>query len=183
MRFSIGVAFCTALLAGDPLTADVVSAETGGFKMVSKVAVDATRDDAWRAAVQDVDKWWDGDHTVSGEAGRLKIDAKPQGCFCEMLGEDAGVVHMTVTMLYPPNVIRLTGGLGPLGLLGAEGNMTWEFDDLDGHTQITFTYAVGGYREGGLDVMAKPVDAVITDALKRLQAYIETGSAEHSHVE
>ncbi|MGB5257018.1 MAG: SRPBCC family protein [Woeseiaceae bacterium] len=183
MRFTEVLVLGTALIVCELATAEVVSAEAGGFKMISKVVVAASREDAWHAAVKDVDKWWSADHTISGDAGRLHISAKPLGCFCEDLGKAAGVVHMTVTMVYPPTVIRLTGGLGPLGLMGVDGNMTWEFDDLAGDTQITFTYAVGGYRKGGLDAMAEPVDAVITDALKRLQAYIDTGDPEYSHLE
>lgn len=183
MRFINVLVFGTALIGCELARAEVDSAEAGGFTMVSKVVVEASREDAWRAAVKDVEKWWSADHTISGDAGRLSISAKPQGCFCEDLGKGAGVVHMTVTMVYPPTVIRLTGGLGPLGLMGVDGNMTWEFEELAGDTQITFTYAVGGYRKGGLAAMAEPVDAVITAALQRLQAYINTGDPEYSHIE
>lgn len=183
MRFLYRVVLVTAVLHGAPALADVVAAETTGFKVVSKVAVDASPEDAWRAAIKHVDKWWSADHTISGDASRLHIDAKPQGCFCESLGRNAGVVHMSVTMISPPMVLRLTGGLGPLGLMGVEGNMTWEFDAVDDKTEITFTYAVGGFRPGGLDVMAEPVDAVIGDALRRLQSYIDTGNADHAGVE
>lgn len=166
-----------------PAAADVVAAEAGGFKIASKVTVDASREEAWRAATKHVDKWWSADHTISGDAGRLNIDAKPQGCFCESLGKNSGVVHMTVTMVSPPMVLRLTGGLGPLGLMGVEGNMTWEFDEVGNATEVTFTYAVGGFRPGGLDVLATPVDSVVADALKRLQAYIDTGDPEYVGVE
>lgn len=183
MRISCFVVFGTFLLPCNLANAEVIDAQETGFKVVNKVFVDASREDAWRAAIKDVDKWWSSDHTVSGEASRLHIDAKPQGCFCESLGKNAGVVHMTVTMLYPPNVLRLTGGLGPLGLMGVEGNMTWEFDDVAGDTQVTFTYAVGGFRPDGLGAMAGPVDRVIEDALKRLQAYVDTGDAEYSDID
>ena len=164
-------------------SADVVAAEASGFKVVSKITVNSSREEAWRAATKHVDKWWSSDHTISGDAGRLTIDAKPQGCFCEGLGRNAGVVHMTVTMVSPPMVLRLTGGLGPLGLMGVEGNMTWEFDEVGDRTEITFSYAVGGFRPGGLDAMTEPVDSVIADALQRLGAYIDTGDAEYSGVE
>lgn len=183
MRIVHLVILATLVVTSKFAAADVDNAEASGFKVVNNVVVAASREHAWRAAIKDVDKWWSADHTLSGEAGRLHIDAKPQGCFCESLGKNAGVVHMTVTMVAPPTILRLTGGLGPLGLMGVEGNMTWEFDGVDDNTQITFTYAVGGYRPGGLDVMAGPVDGVISDALKRLQAYIETGDAEYAGIE
>lgn len=182
MKNVVLFALALSVFAFKTVVADVVSADAVGFKSVNEVVVDAGRDDAWRAAIKEVDQWWSSDHTVSGEASRLRIEAKPQGCFCEHLGRNAGVVHMTVTMVYPTTVLRLTGGLGPLGLMGVEGNMTWEFDDADDKTRITFTYAVGGYRPDGLDGMAKAVDSVIGEALLRLKAHIETGDAEQANV-
>jgi uncharacterized protein YndB with AHSA1/START domain len=172
-----------AVVTSQSAPAEVESADAAGFKISSQVLVDASREDAWNAAIKDVGKWWSSDHTISGDAARLHIDAKPQGCFCETLGPDAGVVHMTVTTVFPYTVLRLTGGLGPLGLMGVEGNMTWEFDDAGDNTKVTLTYAVGGYLEGGLDVMAAPVDGVLTDALRRLQAYINDGDPEYVGVE
>ena len=167
-----------ALLAAGPVTAEVIDAATGGFTSVNEVVIDARRADAWRAAINDVGQWWSPAHTISGDASRLSIDAKPQGCFCETLGESAGVVHLTVTMVSPEVLLRLTGGLGPLGLLGAGGNMVWEFADAENGTQVKFTYAVGGYRRGGLEEFATPVDYVIGEALQRLKTYVETGDAE-----
>ena len=170
---------CTSLILWIALTgtaaADVVDVDTGGFTSVNELKIDAGRDVVWQSAIKDIGKWWNPDHTVSGDASRLSITPVPQGCFCERFGAGAGVVHLTVTMVSPGIVIRLTGGLGPLGLMGVNGNMTWEFEDVEGGTKVKFTYAVGGYRPEGLDVIAEPVDFVIGDALHRLKAYIETG--------
>ena len=123
----------------------------------------------------DVSQWWNPDHTVSGDAGRLSIEARVQGCFCETLGADAGLAHMTVSFVNPGVVLRLTGGLGPLGLMGVAGNMTFEFDTVDEHTQVTLRYAVGGYQPGGLDQLAAPVDGVLLEALVRLKNFVERG--------
>ena len=171
------------LLAGGQATAEVVDAAAGGFTTVNEVRIDASRSEAWRVATHEIGEWWSSDHTISGDASRLYIEVLPKGCFCERLGEGAGVVHLTVTMVSPGVVLRLTGGLGPLGLMGVNGNMTWEFfDALDG-TRVRFTYVVGGYRPGGLDGIALPVDYVIGEALARMQAYVETGDAEKAAVE
>jgi hypothetical protein len=70
-------------------------------------------------------------------------------------------------------MLRMTGGLGPLGLMGVNGNFTWEFFDADGGTRVRFTYAIGGYHADGLDGLAEPVDEVIGDALLRMQTYVE----------
>ncbi len=171
--------FVIALCTGSAF-AEVRDAGEGGFTTVNEVIIDASREDAWKAAIKDIGIWWSSDHTVSGEASRLSITAVPQGCFCESFGPGAGVVHLTVTMVNPGVVIRLTGGLGPLGLMGVNGNMTWEFDEVEDGTKVKFTYAVGGYRPEGLDTIAEPVDFVIFEALARLKAHIETGDPENA---
>ena len=162
--------------------AEVKDAGAGGFTVVNKVTIDASGEAVWKAAVDDIGLWWSSDHTISGEASRLSITAVPQGCFCESFGPGAGVVHLSVTMVNPGVVVRLTGGLGPLGLMGVNGNMTWEFEAVDTGTQVTFTYAVGGYRPEGLDTIAAPVDYVIGEALARLKAQVETGDPENADI-
>ncbi len=174
---------CASLAIPFAAAAEVRGAGAGGFTTTHEVIVEAERAAVWLAAVGAVGQWWSSDHTISGDAARMTIDPRPQGCFCETLGEEAGVVHLTVTMVNPTVIIRMTGGLGPLGLMGVTGNMTWEFDDVDGGTRVRFTYAVGGYREGGLDAIAIPVDGVIGEALDRLKAYAETGTPEAPAVE
>ena len=170
----------TLLIACIPAASgEVRDAAPNGFTTVNEVVIAAERVAAWKAAVN-VGQWWSSDHTVSGDASRMRIEPTLQGCFCESLGEQAGVVHLTVTMVNPTVLLRLTGGLGPLGLMGLDGNMTWEFEDTEGGTRVRFTYAVGGYSPNGLDGIAPAVDGVIAEALHRLKRYVETGSAEET---
>ncbi len=183
MRHTFHIALSMIAFACGSAAAEVVDAAAGGFTSSNETTISASRDAVWKAAITEIDQWWSSAHTISGEASRLRIDAKPQGCFCEDLGPSAGVVHLTVTMVNPAVLLRLTGGLGPLGLMGVDGNMTWEFSDADDGTRVRFTYAVGGYRPGGLDGIAMPVDSVIGDALSRLKAHVETGNAERSGIE
>ena len=171
------LAFSTAVFA------EVTDSAPNGFTTVNEVVIDAGRAASWVAAVDDVGLWWSSDHTVSGEAARMSITAELRDCFCETLGEKAGVVHLTVTMVNPTHLLRMTGGLGPLGLMGVDGNMTWEFLDADDGTRVRFTYAVGGYAKDGLETLAPAVDYVIGEALDRLKAYVETGSPETVAVE
>lgn len=164
------------------VSADVGDADSRGFTLLNEVSIHAARDNVWRAAM-DVGQWWSSNHTISGDASRLSISPRLQGCFCETFGADAGVVHMVVTMVNPGVILRLTGGLGPLGLMGVSGNMTWEFEDAGDGTRVRFAYAVGGYRAGGLDEIADSVDFVIAEALLRLKAYVETGDPENATIE
>ena len=116
-----------ALLGAAPTAAaEVIDAAPGGFSLAHEVIIDAPRAEVWAAAVGNVGSWWSSDHTISGDAANMSIDPVPQGCFCEAIGDHAGVVHLTVTFVNPGVLLRLTGGLGPLGLMGVDGNMTWE---------------------------------------------------------
>jgi uncharacterized protein YndB with AHSA1/START domain len=166
------IALALSFLGGGAHAA-VMSAGPGGFVVEHERVIDAGRGRVWQAAIDEVAGWWNADHTISGDASRLSIDARPLGCFCEDLPGEGGTVHLTVTSVSGNVMLRLTGGLGPLGLMGVNGNMTWEFFDEGEGTRVKFTYAVGGYRQGGLDAVAVPVDYVIGEALDLLKAYVE----------
>lgn len=166
-------------LSAAPSAAEVTDAAAGGFTTRYDVIVPVAPGVAWTRFVDQVGRWWSGEHTVSGVAGALYIEARPMGCFCESLGGDAGLVHMTVTFVEPGGLLRLTGGLGPLGLMGVTGNLTVEFEpDVAGATRVTLEYAVGGYRPGGLAELAPAVDGVLAEQLDRYRRYVETGKPE-----
>lgn len=180
MKILPGTALIGTILLTSSASAEVMDAAASGFTVVNEVSIEASRQEVWTAAIEDIGAWWSSEHTISGDASRLSVTPVLQGCFCESFGADDGVVHLTVTMVNPTVVMRLTGGLGPLGLMGVNGNMTWEFEDDEHGTRVRFTYAVGGYHPEGLDAMAGPVDSVIGEALARLKAYIETGDPENA---
>jgi len=179
MRTAVAL-FLVVCTSGNAAQSEVIDAGPGGFSLTNEVTIAAGRTEVWRAAVKEVGLWWSSAHTISGDARKLSIDARPQGCFCESIGEHTGVVHLTVTFVNTSVLLRLTGGLGPLGLMGVNGNMTWEFFDADEGTRVEFSYAVGGYRPGGLEAVAAPVDAVVGEALLRLKAHVETGDADNA---
>lgn len=171
-------AICSVIVFPTSTPATVVDADTNGFTVAHETFVAADRMAVYKAAIENIGAWWSSDHTVSGNAANLYFEARPQGCFCESLGQGAGLVHMTVTFVNPGVLLRLTGGLGPLGLMGVAGNMTWEFDDSEEGTKVTLKYAVGGYMSGGLDSIASAVDGVLVEAMTRLKSYVETGSPD-----
>ena len=128
-----------------------------------------------RILIDQIGKWWDPDHTFSGDSRNLSIDPKPGGCFCERLPDNGGVHHLTVVMLSPGKELRLTGALGPLQEAGVAGNMSWKLSEAGGRTRVELTYSVGGYRSGGLGSIASGVDSVLRGQLVRLKKYVETG--------
>lgn len=171
-----GVAFLLTICLTGIVHSEVLDAESNGFTVRHEVIIAADRSAVYKATVSRIGEWWNSDHTVSGNAANLYLVTSIPGCFCERLGDGAGLVHMTVSFVNPGVMLRMTGGLGPLGLMGVAGNMTWEFDDIEGGTRVTLQYAVGGYMPGGLDTVAAPVDGVVGEALARLKTFVETGS-------
>jgi hypothetical protein len=162
-----------ALLTGSA-GAEVLDAGAGGFSTRHRVEIAATRMQVWESLVADIGSWWNDSHTMSGSAANLYIEPRPQGCFCETLSAGAGLVHMTVTFVNPGVLLRLAGGLGPLGLMGVAGNMTFDFDESDGVTFVTLQYAVGGYAPEGLDTIATAVDGVLAEQLEGLKDFVES---------
>jgi hypothetical protein len=164
-----------AFLIVTDTSGEVLDAAPGGFTIRHKTQISAGRIDVYNAAIHKVGTWWNDDHTLSGDAGNMYIEPRTQGCFCETLGETGGVVHLTVTFVNPGVILRLSGGLGPLGLMGVNGNMTWEFDDSEQGTIVTLNYAVGGYLAGGLDSVAAAVDGVLIEQMTSLKSFVENG--------
>jgi hypothetical protein len=128
--------------------------------------------------VREIGSWWDSEHTYSGDAKNLSIDANPGGCWCETLPDGGGVAHMTVVYVVPGRIIRFTGGLGPLQELAAVGTMTFAVSaakERAGATEAVLTYNAAGYRPGGLASWAGGVDFVLTTQMDRLKRFVETG--------
>jgi uncharacterized protein YndB with AHSA1/START domain len=162
-----------ASLIATQANGDVLDAAAGGFTISYQTEISAARIDVYNAAVNNIGDWWGDDHTYTGDAGNMYIEAKTQGCFCEKLDADSGVVHLVVTFVNHGEMLRLTGGLGPLGLMGVNGNMTWEFTDSEDGTIVTLNYALGGYMAGGLDSIAEAVDGVLVEQMTSLKAFVE----------
>jgi uncharacterized protein YndB with AHSA1/START domain len=177
-RFKIDcfLAALAAISALSAVRAEVIDAEANGFTVRHAVTIAADRQTVYQAVVDNIGDWWSSDHTVSGNAKNLYLTAAIPGCFCERLGDGSGLVHLSVSFVNPGVMLRLTGGLGPLGLMGVAGNMTWEFDDANDGTVVTLQYAVGGYMPGGLDTVAAAVDGVLVEQMTRLASFVESGS-------
>jgi hypothetical protein len=58
------------------------------------------------------------------------------------------------------------------------GNLTWEFDDSETGTTLTWRYAVGGYLPGGLEQVASAVDGVLLEQMQSLKALAEQRAVE-----
>lgn len=118
--------------------------------------------------------WWNSDHTFSGSAANLSLEARAGGCWCETLPDGGSVQHMTVSYVAPGKVLRLRGALGPLGALPVEGVMTWTLKSAGGGTDIALSYAISGTSVQGFDSLSKAVDGVLAETVASLKKLLES---------
>ena len=153
------------LLATQP--ADVVAAGPNGFHVKGFRDTRAAPNVTYGRMV-DVSKWWDADHSYSGKAENWTLEARANGCLCESLDDGGSVAHLRVVHVVPNQLIRFTGGLGPLQPMGISGTMTWSFESRGTGTRIHYEYIVSGFLPSGFEGLAGPVDGVVAGQIDRL---------------
>ena len=163
-----------ALLAPAVAAADVIQRSPGGFTVKTVVTIAGSPDRVFGALTRDVGRWWDSQHTFSGDAANLSISPTAGGCFCETLAKGGAVQHAVVIHVVPGQLLRLTGALGPLQEAAVSGTLTWQLSPAaPGSLTTSVTYAVAGAYPGGLEKLAGAVDTVIGDQLRRLKTFVE----------
>lgn len=153
--------------------AEVLSVAKHGFIIENSITTDASQQEAWRALIDHPDKWWPADHTWWGKAENLSIDEQAGGCFCEVAGNNSAE-HMRISFVDQYNLLRMTGGLGPLQGMGMHGALDWSFSVTEeGKTQINLKYTVAGINPGGYDTLAPIVDKVQAQQLGGLGEFLK----------
>jgi hypothetical protein len=156
----------------EPAAAEVIGVASNGFEIRESVHVAASSDKAYAALLLPA-HWWSSDHTFSGSAGNLTLDARAGGCWCEALTDGGSVEIMRVVYLVPGKTLRLRGALGPFQGLGVEGAMTWSVKSGTTGTDISVSYAVGGYVKDGFDGLSKAADRVLGEQIERLKKLLD----------
>ncbi|WP_017670466.1 hypothetical protein [Blastomonas sp. AAP53] len=179
MRTALAV-LALATFINVPAHAEVTAQSDTGFAVQHSVTV-STDPEATFAMLRTPAKWWDKDHTWTGSAENLYMDAQAGGCFCELIPNEAttesgapqrtlrgSVQHMQIVYVDPGNRLRLSGALGPLQAEAVTGTMTISLKPIKGGTRLTFEYVVGGYMRIPMSEAAPNVDAVIGAQASRL---------------
>jgi hypothetical protein len=155
--------------------AEVVRSAESGFTVTQTVNVPMPPPAAW-SALSDIGRWWDPEHSFSGDARNMTLDPFVGGCFCEKLGMYAGVQHMRVIYAQPPKMLRLSGALGPLQEFAITGSLTWTIEVAGGGSRINMSYTAGGYADRSLAEWAPLVDSMLGAQVQRLGRFISTGN-------
>jgi uncharacterized protein YndB with AHSA1/START domain len=160
------------LLTGGNCIAEVVGVAANGFEARETVHVAASADKVYAALLLPA-KWWSSDHTFSGSAANLNLEARAGGCWCEDLPGGGSAEHMRVVYVVPGKILRLRGALGPFQGLGVDGAMTWSIKSGPDGTDVSVSYAVGGYVKEGFDGLSKGADKVLAEQIQQLKKFIE----------
>ena len=146
-----------------------------GFLVNLEATVNAPKAKVYDTLVGQVGSWWSPEHTYSHEAKNLSIDPRPGGCFCEKLPNGGGVEHLRVVYIAPGEVLRLSGGLGPLQSSGLAGSLTWKLTGDGENTRVQPSYSVGGFIDRGFEKLAPAVESMLNEQLNRLKLFVKTG--------
>ena len=172
-RCSLGALALVMLLGAPAESAPQVT--PNGFLVKFEVNVNAPAAKVYDALVGQIGSWWASEHTYSGDAKNLTIDARPGGCFCEKLPNGGGIEHARVIYVAPHQVLRLSGALGPLQASGVAGTLTWKLTSDTNNTHLQLSYSVGGFIDGGFEKIAPSVESVLREHFDRLKLFVETG--------
>ncbi|HEX4242888.1 MAG TPA: SRPBCC family protein [Steroidobacteraceae bacterium] len=178
---TMGAAACAvafSLIAmSRPAAAEVASVGSNGFEVRESAHLNAAPDKVY-AGVLEPANWWNSEHTFSGSARNLTLEARPGGCWCEKLKDGGSVEHLRVIYVSPGKVLRLRGALGPFQSLPVDGVMTFVIKPAaGGGSEVSLTYAVGGYAKDGFDTLSKAADEVLAAQLAGLKKFIDGGPA------
>ena len=172
-----GLGLAISVLMAGPSQGTVSDVAPNGFTLTIDTHIAASPDKVYAALIEPA-RWWSSDHTFSGDAKNLHLEAKAGGCWCETLPHGGSVVHLMVVYVDPGKVLRLRGALGPFQGLGVTGALTWKLKPAADGTDVSVTYALGGYNKDGFAQLSQAADGVLTAQVGLLKKLIETKSAE-----
>ncbi len=157
--------------------ADVSQSAPDHFALGFSATVAATPARTW-AALAEVQHWWSGEHTWSGDARNLSLKAEAGACFCERW-KTGSSEHGRVVMVLQDELLRLDAALGPLQEQALTGILSFHLSPgASDTTQLVVDYRVNGSSASGLDQFAAPVDQVLGMQIDRLLRFIDTGNPE-----
>lgn len=159
------------LLASMPASAAVIQSGPNGFVVRHSVNLVVPPDQAY-AAIGELPRWWDKDHTYSGDSANLSMSLRAGGCFCERLEKGGGIEHMRVTLVQPGERVVMTGALGPLLYEGVSGVMDLKVEKIAGGAKVTMDYRAAGFANGNAATLAPLVDKVLAEQIRHYREYV-----------
>ena len=172
------ILYIAAIFMATAAQAEVTNTADNGFTVKHLQVVSGSTEQVWKTIIAPA-RWWNGDHSFSGNAENFYLVAQAGGCFCELLRKtdadniksaDGSVQHMRVIFAHNNKALRMSGALGPLQGEAVTGTLTIGLQPDGENTGVSFVYKVGGYMEFPVYQIAPAVDGVIGEQLARLAA-------------
>lgn len=173
------VLLAAAMMGAAAARAETSAVTPAGFVVRIHRDVSATPHKVY-ATIAQIGKWWNSEHTWSGNAANMSLDLSAGGCFCERWGGGNSVMHGQVIYVQQDAVLSLQSSLGPLQQRAVNGILTFTTKAVEGRTALDLSYKVVGNADSGLDKLAPVVEKVLDEQLTRLASLIETGKPESS---
>jgi uncharacterized protein YndB with AHSA1/START domain len=168
------LALLISWLLTQPALAGIVESTPNGFVIEQAIVIKAPVDKVY-AALIDPASWWSSQHTFSGSAKNLSLEAKAGGCFCEVW-PGGSVEHSRVVFIAPKSILRLRGVLGPFQAHGVDGALTFTLSADQGGTKLVLQNILGGFMKGGFGQWPERADAMLAEQVGRLKNFAETGA-------
>lgn len=155
-----------AVLVGAPASAEIVSSSDTHFVLRHEATSPLPADQLWARLIEP-QTWWHPDHTYSGDANNLSLDLQAGGLWREDW-QDNSVAHGEVLFVDAGRVLRLNAPFGPLQGLGAYTIWTITITPQDNGSTIVFDEISSGPATADMAEIAKAVDYVKGEAIRRL---------------
>lgn len=164
------LAALAVLASASTAAAEVVARTADSFTLRYEVGAEIDPSDIPGALV-DVGRWWDSDHTYSGDAANITVDLTPGGCWCEKLADGTQFEHARVVSIAPDRIV-FDAPFGPLKGKATKAVLTVTWPPANAGWTPTWEMVVEG---PGLGAMADGVDGVMGAGFQRWLRYLERG--------
>lgn len=148
------------------LQAEIIGASDTHFVLHHEASSTLKPNALWQRLIQPA-TWWHPDHTYSGRAVNLSLKAEAGGLWRETW-EGGSVTHGTVVFVKEGEVLRLNAPFGPLQELGAYTIWTITISPTANGSTVVFDEVSTGPPSAKMAEIAKAVDYVKGEAIKRL---------------
>ncbi|MAP96266.1 MAG: ATPase [Ponticaulis sp.] len=161
------------LLISPLAQADVVNATPDGFELKLTRSSNIEALDQYER-IFDIADWWSSAHTWSGDAASLSLTSRDVGGQWRESWANGDVEHGRIIasgFLGGKFMVRFDAPLGPLQGMGVQSVLTMEVQEvseIEGTSEVTFTYFVTGADFQALNQIAPVVDGVLSEQIDRL---------------
>lgn len=147
-------------------TAEVVSSSEQHFVLRHTAESERSAEEMWRRLLAPA-SWWHPEHTYSGDAGNLSLDARAGGLWKEEWS-GGSVLHGRVLTVESGRLLRMEAPFGPLQALGAYTVWTITIEADGAGSIVTFDEVSSGPPTADMAQTAIAVDFVKGEAISRL---------------